>query len=856
MVKILKKTTKFVGLLLLIGINSVILVEAQYNPHPDTIDYNEEYRGQYHFSPKTGWMNDINGLVYQNGEYHMIFQWGKSIRHGGYATSPDLLHWTDKGIALIPQDTDLPDDATPNVSGLQVFSGSAVVVSGETANAITGSTDEAITIIYTGVGAGTCLAWSNDGGLTWNNYDNNPVANPTNGADPRDPAVFWHEPSGKWIMAIYENGTTFYGSTDLINWNQLSNINFGFECPDIFQLPIDGDYSNMKWVLMDANGTYLIGQFDGSEFTSEEGPYLMDVGPDFYAAQTFFQPNLPSGKIIQIAWMDKWNGGIGEKVWERNATFPVEIGLVSYNDQIRVTRNPIPAITSLYEDTLIWEDMTISEGLNILSGVKSKTFDITAVFDISETSAESLGFRVANRTITYNTSFHKLEGSSLAPTTDNLIKIRMLVDWSMLEIFGNDGLFSYSQQYAFIPRNDNLELFTKGGDVKLVSLEFHNVARTWPGKDINWVTRGDDLDTDLIYSNNWTTDTNQIYYNNTCHYTYDKNASVEYNFYGNEISWYGLKGSNLGMADVYIDNVWVAHNIDCYSSSESISIDLLYKRDSLELDNHTIKIIVAGEKNPLSSDSLIYIDYFLFTENNTMKVDDQDEGVYVSSTYWTVNNDDTYYKNTCSYTNITNAYFEYQFTGTFVEWYGLKNTDLGIADVYIDDQLLGDNIDTYGTTRAVYKLFSKYNLEQGEHTIKVVVTGEKNTASTGTFLVHDYFVVERPSVLLVPFWENDDTVTSNLNQWEEDKFSVTLYPNPFSESATIAYRLQKNENVLIKIFNSQGQLIYTQTEGYRNAGNQEAVIQRKSLQNGLYFFRIETSSMKFDYGRFIIKKGL
>ena len=168
---------------------------AQYDPHLDGINYTENYRGQYHFSPKSEWMNDVNALMYHDGRYHMIYQWGESIRHGGYATSTDLLHWIDEGVALIPQESFLPSNAVRNVSGAQVYSGSGVVVSGETARKITGSPKQAMVAIYTGTKVGTCLAWSNDGGRSWHDYRANPVANPTKGADPRDPCVFWHQPT-------------------------------------------------------------------------------------------------------------------------------------------------------------------------------------------------------------------------------------------------------------------------------------------------------------------------------------------------------------------------------------------------------------------------------------------------------------------------------------------------------------------------------------------------------------------------------------------------------------------------------------------------------------------------------------
>ena len=455
---------------------------AQFYPHDNTIDYKENFRGQYHFSPRSGWMNDINGLVFQGGKFHMIYQWGEAVRHGGYATSADLLHWTDEGVALIPQKSYLPETALRNVSGEEVFSGSAVVVTGETSRKITGTNEEAIVAIYTGTGVGTCLAWSNDHGKIWHDYSQNPVANPTKGADPRDPRVFFHRPSSKWIMAIYENGTTFYGSTDLIHWAFLSNINFGFECPDIFELPLDGNKQSMKWVLMDANGSYLVGKFDGTKFTPDEGQKLqiMTSGHDFYAAQSFASGSLPNKdeRIIQIAWMDHWNGGLGETVWKRNATFPVSLGLVTYSGQMRLTRNPIAEISSLYENEKNWDATVLISGANPLKDVKSKKFELTAEFDLTNTSATKFGFKIANKTIAYHVKSQVLLDEELKPDASNRIKIQLLVDWGQLEVFANQGIFSYSEQFAFSPEDNTIEFFTDG-TVKLISMKFHEVARIW-----------------------------------------------------------------------------------------------------------------------------------------------------------------------------------------------------------------------------------------------------------------------------------------------------------------------------------------------------------------------------------------
>jgi len=466
---------------------------AQFDPHPEGIDYTENFRGQFHFSPASEWMNDVNGLMYHDGKYHMIYQWGKKIRHGGYATSEDLLHWKDEGVALIPQDSFLPKEAVRNVSGSQVYSGSGVVVAGDVAEKITGSPKEAMVAVYTGTKCGTCLAWSNDGGKSWHDYRANPVANPTGGTSPRDPCVFMYEPTKTWILAIYEGGTTFYGSKDLIKWEKLSNIRFGYECPDVFELPLDGDEKKMKWGLQDADGSYLVGQFDGRQFIKEQDPRLMDVGRDFYAAQTFFRPNFPSDDLIQIAWNDRWNGGVGEKGWERNATFPVVVGLVTYEGAMRITRTPIEDVKKLYKGTARkQEKQTIKPGQNILEGVNSKTFDMTAVFDLKDTKATSIDFRIAQVSFKYDIAGkemcvglpqgkakHLTKNLTLQPDENGILEIRMLVDWAQLEIFSAGGVFSASYQLGFTPDDSTVGLSATGGDVKLVSLALNEIGSIW-----------------------------------------------------------------------------------------------------------------------------------------------------------------------------------------------------------------------------------------------------------------------------------------------------------------------------------------------------------------------------------------
>ncbi len=473
-------------------LTTILLLLAFSNPMPaqdhcpdSALLYRETFRGQFHFSPRHGWMNDINGLVYQGGKYHMTYQWGKDlpgVRHGGYATSPDLVHWTDHGPTLIPQKSDLPQSFVRNVSGEHVFSGSAVVVSGKVARKITGSDAEAIVAIYTGTGLGTCLAWSNDSGNSWHDYKGNPVANPTCDYNPRDPSVFYHAPTRQWVLAIYENGTTFYGSKDLIHCSFLSNINFGFECPDLFELPLDGDDSRKKWILTDANGSYIVGDFDGTVFTpSGQGVLTMACGPDFYAAQTFPTGGLPGGdpRKIQIAWMDHWNGGIGERAWERNATFPVSLNLVTYEGKMRLTRNPIREIALLYKNTHEWGAQTILPGNELFKDIRSKTFELIAEFDLSKSSAGSFGIQVANKKIAYHTRSQVLLDEPLAPDPEGHLKLHILVDWGQLEVFANNGLFSYAEEFAFSPDNEGHIHFFTDGEIHLLSMTLNELSSIW-----------------------------------------------------------------------------------------------------------------------------------------------------------------------------------------------------------------------------------------------------------------------------------------------------------------------------------------------------------------------------------------
>lgn len=573
---------------------------AHLSGYPPT-RYDEPYRGQFHFSSQGGWLNDANGMWYADGVYHLAYQqYGYGLTGGprswGVATSPDMMHWTQKPWML-----------DPNVVPGDCWSGSTVIDENDTSGLKTGANPVWVSI-YTATSKGTCLAYSNDLGATWQPYAGNPVDVGGPNSDTRDPHVFWYAPTGRWVCLLFENGISFYSSPDLKNWTKESHIDFGHECPDMYELPIDGDASRMKWVVQDASGAYLVGGFDGSVFTPDPGgPYKMDVGPGFYASQTFNRASFPDSRVVQIAWNVAWDNLPYTQPWAQNMTFPAEIKLKTFPEGVRVARLPIAEISRLWSGARHYKAQTMLAGQNLLLDRSAECCDIEAVFDLTATAANIITFQLGNRTFTYDVAGRTLLGKSLSPV-DNKVKIRILRDWSQLEVFANDGEFSYSERFAFTPGDGSVSL-RADGSVNLVSADFRDVKRTWPGKAGRPTQTIDDADPATFYSGDWKTDDSQFYYKSTCHYSSDTGAYVETRFIGPRIDWWGLANVDLGLADVYIDGVRVAAGIDCYGPVRSLN--RLFSTNSLSKESHTIKVVVTGMKNRASAGSALVHDYFV-----------------------------------------------------------------------------------------------------------------------------------------------------------------------------------------------------------------------------------------------------
>ena len=333
----------------------------------DTFDTSntDYYRPVYHHTPLYGWMNDPNGMVYKDGEYHLYFQynpygskWGNM--HWGHSVSKDLIHWEHLKPA-IARDT----------LG-HIFSGSTVVDKNNTA----GYGKDALIALYTSAsdehGQIQCMAYSTDNGRTYTKYEKNPVLTPFDGLkDFRDPKVFWYEPAQKWYMIVSaDKEMRFYSSSNLKDWEYVSAFGKGygiqpnqFECPDFIQLPVNGDPDNKKWVmivninpgcLFGGSATeYFVGDFDGKEFKCETKPEVtkwLDWGKDHYAAVCI--SNL-EGREVAVPWMSNWQYANVTPIRQyRGANgLPRELSLYTKDGQTYMAANVVKEAQVLRKET-------------------------------------------------------------------------------------------------------------------------------------------------------------------------------------------------------------------------------------------------------------------------------------------------------------------------------------------------------------------------------------------------------------------------------------------------------------------------------------------------------------------------
>ena len=473
--------------------------------------YTEQYRPQFHFSPSEKWMNDPNGLVYNEGVYHLFYQyypedivWGPM--HWGHATSKDLVHWEHQPIALYPDENGL------------IFSGSAVVDTNNTSGF--GKNGETpLVAIFTyhlmeGEKAGRDdfqtqgIAYSLDNGASWTKYEGNPVIGNDGIRDFRDPKVFWHEDSQKWILTLVAGDhAQFYASKDLKEWEHLSD--FGktqgahggvWECPDLFPLPVEG-MEEQKWVLIisinpgapnGGSGTqYFIGDFDGERFISDQQePKWVEYGTDNYAGVTY--NNTPDGKRIFIGWMSSWPYAdkTPTQKWRSAMTVTRELVLKPIGDDVVLTSYPVVQVDDLATQVLVEHirvapgisDTLVVEGLNqsqIQLKTASKDFTLTFKNDLEESLVLTMDSKnkafLVDRMNSGKTDFQAEFGNKkhFMPITmlpDGTYEMKILLDWSSIEIFLDGGTYLMTEQ-VFPNKPYNIVIIKNGSNESEIHLE-------------------------------------------------------------------------------------------------------------------------------------------------------------------------------------------------------------------------------------------------------------------------------------------------------------------------------------------------------------------------------------------------
>jgi fructan beta-fructosidase len=474
--------------------------------------YHETLRPQFHYSPKRGWMSDPNGLVYYEGEYHMFYQHypygtqlsltGDCQTHWGHAVSKDLVYWHELPVALYPE------------QGLSLWSGSAVVDENNTAGFRTGAEKTLVALftladpkkLLTGKGHEFTqgLAYSNDRGRSWTHYAGNPVL-PNVSVFNRDPKVTWYAPQKKWVMTLFldradyaghltqplgrdKSSYGFFSSADLKHWKKLSEVRIpgDEECPEFYEIAVDGEPKNTRWVIEGAAGFYLIGTFDGTTFTSESGPHRLHEGTGWYASQTFNHVPASDGRRILIPWARALVGLEDKKEplykgmpFNQSMGIPVELTLRTTAQGLRLYANPVRELTTLRVHSAVVKPQTLRPGTDPLIGLQGELLDIIATIDPKGAGTITLDLRGVP--VVYDVTAEQL---SCAETKASLslhngrLQLRLLVDRTSIEIFGNGGQLYMSVATAIPSENTSLAL-TADKEAAIEALEVYTLRSIW-----------------------------------------------------------------------------------------------------------------------------------------------------------------------------------------------------------------------------------------------------------------------------------------------------------------------------------------------------------------------------------------
>jgi fructan beta-fructosidase len=499
----------------------------QLTEKKDILFYNEQYRPQFHFSPEANWMNDPNGMVYLDGEYHLFYQyypdstvWGPM--HWGHAVSTDMIHWQHLPIALYPDSLGY------------IFSGSAVVDVKNTSGLGTAQ-NPAMIAIFTYHNAtleksggktfqSQGIAYSIDKGRTWTKYSGNPVLKSPGIRDFRDPKVFWHTETNKWIMILaVQDRIHLYSSPNLITWTFESEFgsNLGahggvWECPDLFRLEVEGGNAK-KWVMFVSinpggpNGgsatQYFTGEFDGRIFVPDNiKEKWVDYGRDDYAGVTWSNIPKTDGRRLFLGWMSNWDYAtvVPTSVWRSAMTIPRELSLVNLNKELLVISRPVSEINILSKNST--EAFTGHQTIDGEKDINNDSIDIMQCelkfdFDLTGSRADSVGIILENdlnekvvfgytsrknrifvdRKAAGNSSFsEKFAGVATAPyTAGTQLKFHLFIDAASTELFVDDGKLVMTNLVFPTKKYTKIKVFSNGGQCVLDKGELYGLKSIW-----------------------------------------------------------------------------------------------------------------------------------------------------------------------------------------------------------------------------------------------------------------------------------------------------------------------------------------------------------------------------------------
>ena len=482
----------------------------------DTIDVanREKYRPAFHHTPIYGWMNDPNGMFYKDGEWHLYYQWnpyGSKWQNmtWGHSSSPDLVNWKHHPVAI-----------EPNGLG-SVFSGSSAI---DTENSA-GFGKDAVVSMYTsaGVSQAQSLAYSLDNGETFSIYPGNPVI--TLESEARDPNMFWNSDTKEWTLVLahaLDHEMLIFTSPDMKEWTLQSSFGKGlgaqdgvWECPDLFELPVDGT-DRKKWVLLcninpggpfgGSGIQYFVGDFDGKTFTADKDAdgnvptKWLDYGKDNYAIVSW--SDAPDNRRTTIGWMSNWQyaAEVPTKQFRSANTLPREISLFTGNDgQIYAASTPSPELSALRGPKIVdtksfnvkgtgktialpTENDGVCEILMDVMPGKSDSVTLTFSNDSGEKSIltyapqqETLSFdRRESGIVDFSQDFPAV---TVAPTFNggHTLPLRIFIDRASMEVFANDGKGVMTNLVFPTTPYTKLTVSAEGAGAKIKNLKIYSI---------------------------------------------------------------------------------------------------------------------------------------------------------------------------------------------------------------------------------------------------------------------------------------------------------------------------------------------------------------------------------------------